>query len=301
MKISLQQVEKELLPENDDPSEDEEEESNISDTKEKKENAAISLILRTSSKHEYQQIRNELKLELKIPSWYHVVQSRPKMIGYVIDKSMDKEECSTVTVLQDDVNNTSCNLNVIDTIIPTHNRQLASDTYGEKCTSTALVQHAAKIDGDYDYYVNKLLMKKFGQINLLSSTNFRNRNTSSILGLIDTYDGAQHVVTDAGITNVTSYSTLLFSNATITRMGKSNSESGNILTWQQIVGKEEPTMVISSVKTHYDEKLALQSKYKDEQHHVCMYDMHNGKMMYILTGHGLWNRTHKPFLLCKCK
>lgn len=32
-----------------------------------------------------------------------------------------------------------------------------------------------------------------------------------------------------------------------------------------------------------------------------MFDMHDGKMLYILTGHSLWNRKHFPFLLCNCR
>ena len=32
-----------------------------------------------------------------------------------------------------------------------------------------------------------------------------------------------------------------------------------------------------------------------------MYDMHDGKMLYLLTQHSLFNRKHHPFLLCNCK
>jgi hypothetical protein len=32
-----------------------------------------------------------------------------------------------------------------------------------------------------------------------------------------------------------------------------------------------------------------------------MYDVHDGKMLYLLTYHSLYNRCHYPFLLCKCK
>ena len=28
--------------------------------------------------------------------------------------------------------------------------------------------------------------------------------------------------------------------------------------------------------------------------------MHDGKMLYLLTQHSLYNRKYKPFLLCKC-
>ena len=31
------------------------------------------------------------------------------------------------------------------------------------------------------------------------------------------------------------------------------------------------------------------------------YNMHDGKMLYLLTQHSQWNRKHHPFLLCTCK
>ena len=34
---------------------------------------------------------------------------------------------------------------------------------------------------------------------------------------------------------------------------------------------------------------------------ISFYDLHDGKMLYMLTQHSLWNCTHHPFLLCKCK
>ena len=32
----------------------------------------------------------------------------------------------------------------------------------------------------------------------------------------------------------------------------------------------------------------------------CYYQCHDAKCIYILRGHGNWNRLKKPFLLCKC-
>ena len=34
--------------------------------------------------------------------------------------------------------------------------------------------------------------------------------------------------------------------------------------------------------------------------HISYYDLHDGKMLYLLTQHSLWNRKHHPFLLCGC-
>ena len=34
---------------------------------------------------------------------------------------------------------------------------------------------------------------------------------------------------------------------------------------------------------------------------IFLYDIHDGKILYILTQHSLWNRLHYPFLSCKCQ
>ena len=34
---------------------------------------------------------------------------------------------------------------------------------------------------------------------------------------------------------------------------------------------------------------------------ILIYDMHGAKVLYILTGHSLYNRKHKPFILCGCR
>ena len=39
-------------------------------------------------------------------------------------------------------------------------------------------------------------------------------------------------------------------------------------------------------------------KYVENQY--IIYDMHDGKMLYLITQHSLYNRKYKPFLLCKC-
>lgn len=68
-----------------------------------------------------------------------------------------------------------------------------------------------------------------------------------------------------------------------------------------MIGKEDAKSVITSLDVHYEEKNILKGQLKDDGYDVCMFDMHDGKMLYILSGHGLWNRKNYPFLLCKCK
>ena len=34
---------------------------------------------------------------------------------------------------------------------------------------------------------------------------------------------------------------------------------------------------------------------------IYMYDLHDGKLLYLLTQHSMWNRRNHPFIFCKCK
>ena len=39
----------------------------------------------------------------------------------------------------------------------------------------------------------------------------------------------------------------------------------------------------------------------DNDSKITMYDLHDGKMLYLLTQHSLYNCKHHLFLLCKCQ
>ena len=82
----------------------------------------------------------------------------------------------------------------------------------------------------------------------------------------------------------------------------STAESFNILTWQQIVADEKLDHIIPVIKEIYEEKSRLRKNsmiiYNDCNFNF--YDMHDAKMLYLMTQHLLWNRKNHPFLLCKC-
>ena len=151
--------------------------------------------------------------------------------------------------------------------------------------------NGAKIKGTYQNYL-QLMMKKHEEKLTTVSGDFI---------VIDSYDGAEHSRNDEGRTNVLSYSSQVFNNQTLA-MGTSTSSSFNILTWMQMVGEEKPANIFPVVKDHYDEKHRMRSASSVVENCTFnYYDCHDGKMLYILTQHGLWNRKFAPFLLCKCK
>ena len=45
--------------------------------------------------------------------------------------------------------------------------------------------------------------------------------------------------------------------------------------------------------------LFLEESEKRDNYHY--YDLHDGKMLYLLTQHSMWNRKEHPFLICDCK
>jgi len=56
------------------------------------------------------------------------------------------------------------------------------------------------------------------------------------------------------VTVVTSFNSLLFSRPTM-ELGMTNDQSSSILTWQQVLGKEECSTLFSSLGSHYKEKI----------------------------------------------
>ena len=118
--------------------------------------------------------------------------------------------------------------------------------------------------------------------------------------VLDSYDGAQH--TGRHKTNIVSYSSQIFSESTV-RSGASPAESLNILTRQQVLGEEKAENLFPVVHSVFSMKQALYEGKETSPVANCQinyYDMHDGKMLYMLTQHSLYNRKHHPFLLCTC-
>ena len=70
----------------------------------------------------------------------------------------------------------------------------------------------------------------------------------------------------------------------------------------QQTGKEEPANFFPSLRKVYKSKYDFINDFPTQgrRKKPRFIDMHDAKMGYALVQHGLWNRTHTPFLLCKC-
>ena len=94
------------------------------------------------------------------------------------------------------------------------------------------------------------------------------------------------------------------------KAGYSTSASRNILTWQQMIGTESYANLMPVLEPIYERKKAVLNnnlriepdcKFINKNSKITLYDLHDGKMLYLLTQHSLYNRKFHPFLLCKCQ
>ena len=162
----------------------------------------------------------------------------------------------------------------------------ASDT---QSTDNQVV--AAKLHGSYPDHVN-ILSKRCKRKLQDDSANMYNEKEM----VLDSYDGAHHTNNVKKKRNIISFSSQVLSEQTVHQIG-SSAESANILTWMQELGQEKAETLFPLLKDVYKSKYQLLTTDANRVY----YDMHDGKMLYILTQHSLYNRKHHPFILCTCK
>ena len=162
----------------------------------------------------------------------------------------------------------------------------ASDT---QSTDNQVV--AAKLHGSYTDYVN-ILSKRCKRKLQDDSANMYNEKEM----VLDSYDGAHHTNNVKKKRNIISFSSQVLSERTVHQIG-SSAESANILTWMQELGQEKAETLFPLLKDVYKSKYQLLTTDANRVY----YDMHDGKMLYILTRHSLYNKKHQPFILCTCK
>ena len=98
--------------------------------------------------------------------------------------------------------------------------------------------------------------------------------------------------------NAISFSSCLYTSDMIASRVVSAASSFNTLTWQQILGKEELSVLLPALGDYFVTKQL--KRQQQSTSNTYYYELYNGKMLYMLTQHSLWNRKHHPFLLCAC-
>ena len=149
----------------------------------------------------------------------------------------------------------------------------------------------ARIDGSFEDYV-KMMTDKYSNMKIELDNNRI---------VIDSYDGAEHKKTTKGKVGLVSFNSQLLSPSSITKC--SPASSLNILTWQQLVGEEKLNLLIPALKGIYKSRADMRRKELEEDGKPMhtFYQLHDGKMLYLLTQHSLFNRKNYPFLSYACQ
>ena len=88
---------------------------------------------------------------------------------------------------------------------------------------------------------------------MLEQHNRKDRPLTENIIVIDSYDGAEHKISNSGRTNVISFSSKTLSNNTITS-GVTSGKSQDILTWQQLNCGKKAVNIYPALADVYKEK-----------------------------------------------
>jgi len=112
---------------------------------------------------------------------------------------------------------------------------------------------------------------------------------ASLVAIIDSFDAANHLITDMGTTSIICFSSQLVSARTVSK-GFTSTESLNIFTWKQVQKKESGKVVFFFCSRSLQKEKQLMAMNSRSKNKVHLYDMHDGKMLQILTKYSLYNR-----------
>jgi hypothetical protein len=251
--------------------------------------------------------RSELS---QIPSLYMIKKKRPAIIPLNVKKMINVDDDSTSNeqgnILLLSVDSTDCG---IENTTAMKLENISVNNYSEEeelervrriASEAGDVMEGAIIKGGYGMYM-KLMEDKHG-------------NKGRIMGrgdemiVLDSIDGAEHLKSKKSVTSIISFSSSHFCSSWIQEGSVTAGSSLNILTWQQLRGTESLHTMMPAVKDYFSEKKVLRDLLVNDPSETLLqggkywfYDLHDGKMLYLLCQHSLWNRKYNPFLLCTCQ
>ena len=260
---------------------------------------AISLLGETSKKG-YERVRKTANENpnVDVPSFHTLTKNRPDVeeivlnIGgfnpnqdtnssYIMQQLDDEYEA---TVSEDTVQELS-DLSIVS------NGNVDDLVQFSTSSSNQVSIQGSKLKGKYSDYIDLIKSKHKSHGRVITS------EENKIV--IDSFDGAEHLRSKKNITNIISFSTSLHCPSWILEGKVSAGSSLNILTWQQIMASENHTTIMCAVQSYFQQRKRLSDELVTKSYHF--YDLHDGKMLYLLTQHSMWNRKNRPFLLCSCE
>ena len=251
--------------------------------KKREHQLAISLLGEMSA-NGFERVRKNLEDFTSLPSYYDLKKGRPKVVP-IVYKKMDTFDSVVDDGSGDDGNG--------DVMLDMDEMNRVPEEYELEMLVRRLANEeqldAAKIDGDYQRYI-ELLEKKHVE---------QGRKIEGNVAVIDSFDGAEHLRSKKSITSVISFSTSLLCPSWINSRTVTAGSSLNLLTWQQMRGTETIYTMKPAVESYYASKKVLREQ-AESRNTYWYYDLHDGKMLYLLTQHSQWSRKNSPFLLCRC-
>ena len=167
--------------------------------------------------------------------------------------------------------------------------------------ATTVKLTGAKLEGGFDDHL-LLMAKKI-------KSNYPSYKWNALKHLMCTtsFDGAEAFRTRKNLTSVVTMSSFLFTKELLEQGMLTAGTSLDILTWLQLLAKEEIVILDEVTKNYYElrtrfnkKDLKLDVENDGTGIEVYCYDTHDGKMIYELTQHSSWSRKHHPYVLCKC-
>ena len=254
----------------------------------KKEHRLAINILGETSANGYGRMKYNMQEFVDLPSYHVLSKKRPKVKGFIVP--IVNIESYEIELDENDTSDVVKEPTVLEsTVFKTEEEELESKLREFSNDSDML---CAKIDGNYSNYLSIIEDKHVKHGRIISSTD------NAIV--IDSFDGAEHLKSKKSITSVISFSTTILNSSWLANKQVSACSSMNILTWQQLKGVESAGSIMPAVKDYFISKEHNRRNVFKGRENYFYYDLHDGKMLYLLMQHSLWNRKISPFLLCKC-
>ena len=251
---------------------------------------------------------NKLQPENPLPSTYHLNKKLPVQIVPFEHELITKSKSSNISthvkeqillgVLPNSDKIIKCEEDAIQMFCNVGSTDCTGETITDRSDNECTKIIGAKIDTSYIDTINLMARK-----HLSKGLNIIDKIDDIIV--INSFDGAEAFRTKNNVSSVVSFSSSLMTSRMIKHGQIKVGESFNICTWMQVMGKESYDLVDKVTGYQYwsnRHKLSIgeTSLKHAPQSKVWMYDVHDGKMLYSLLQHSMWNRKHHPFLLCKC-
>ena len=158
--------------------------------------------------------------------------------------------------------------------------------------------HGARLKGHMDNWLDSMVKK------LDEKKSLKIGEDEDVI-VVNCFDGAEAIQSEKQVKGVVSFSSMLLTPKLVNEGLLHPGSSFNILTWLQILAKEELKVMKTCMQGYLQDRTELVCQQVRPsllpRNKLFVYDMHDGKLLYLLSQHSMWNRKNFPFILCKCR